>query len=405
MLRSKRIADYVEAKLSDFRPGVKVPVDVHLYFRANRHILVWRKGGEVLSPAFIDKYRSRGMERVWIHRDDAALWSKYVKDADPKITTENYVFGGLQHPIMEAGEIKKPVEPPVPRTEEGKQMTELMQDSSMDQRRRTALVARAARDLLADTAAPQDPAMQAESIAHAREAVRDVVDSTMEATSAEIRTLLEEMWNLSELDPELDHAVNVATYAVLFAMAFGRISQDLIADIALAGLVHDIGLSQIPAYVVTTPWKEQKGRAAQLYARHVDEGIKLVDEHAPTAPARMRPMVSQHHEKFDGSGYPLQLQGFQVNDIAQLVTFADILDSMASGRWDGVERTLHETFVELESIEKSRNFPEYLNPEVFSAVIKWIRNPRLLTGAQKASDIVRTTAREILRHNKPRKSA
>jgi HD-GYP domain-containing protein (c-di-GMP phosphodiesterase class II) len=103
-------------------------------------------------------------------------------------------------------------------------------------------------------------------------------------------------------------------------------------------------------------------------------------------------ILSQHHEKFDGTGYPKGLKGFSVDDISQLLSIADLVDTVGSGHWDGKERTLKETLEEIETMEKSRTFPEHFNPEVYAAVMRWVRSipdPRADQGLRSAAQVVR----------------
>jgi HD-GYP domain-containing protein (c-di-GMP phosphodiesterase class II) len=414
MLRSKKIGDYIEAKLEDLRPGTKIPVDLHLHFSANRHILLWRKRDEKLSDKFIAKYRKRGMKKLWIHRDDEELWRKYLSDGpatEPGVPAEEPAaapasgqpepaeLAVVRSPMDLEGEHIVLMEAPVPqtRTQEGREILEILNNAELNDRQRKAMAAKAARELLAETLKPAEPEKREEAMAKARDTVRDILDNVLDNAAAEVRATLTDVWDLTALDPELNHGINVASFAVLFAMAFGRISQDVLGDIALAGLLHDIGLTQIPAHVVQVPWTQQSARERQIYSRHVDEGLRLIDEYAGPLSPRIRPMIQQHHEKFDGTGYPMQLQGFQVNDIAQLVAMADTLESMASGQWDGVASSLIETFNRIEKLERGRSFPEYFNPEVFAAVTRWIRDPGATNHKDKASDIVRTTTRDLMK--------
>jgi HD-GYP domain-containing protein (c-di-GMP phosphodiesterase class II) len=404
MLRSKQISDYIEADLKELLPGTKLPVDVHLYFTSNRHILVWRKAGEVIGQTLLAKYKKRGMRKLWVHRDDEDKWRAYLAQAAAEVAAgdaaEEPAGPATRKADLDAMIADVDAGTTEPRTEEGREMLEILENPNFNERQRTALAARAARDVLAETVLPrntEDPEARQEAIAHARDTVRDILDSVLADAAAEVRKIIGEMWDLSTIDPELTHAVNVASFAVLFAMAFGRISQEVLADIALAALLHDVGLTQVPAHIARIPWTHQQGRERQIYSRHVDEGLRLIDDLAGELSPRVKPLIQQHHEKFDGSGYPMQLQGFQVNDVAQLVAMADTLESMACGQWDGELRSLQETFDRVEKLEKSRNYPEYFNPEVFAAVTKWIRNPGSVSSKMKASDIVRSTTRELMK--------
>jgi HD-GYP domain-containing protein (c-di-GMP phosphodiesterase class II) len=366
MLRSKTIADYVEASLDQFRPGTEAPIDLHLYFERSRHVLIWRTQGELITESFLAKYQARGMTRVWIHRADEAIWARYRSEATPAR-----------------------IAPLEMRTPEGQTIRDLMTAEHLTERQRTAMVALTARSLLP---------IAAEN--HAREAVRDVLDVVLDTSSRQARSIANEIWNLGCSDPKLEHAVNVATYAVLFAMAFGRIDRELLADLGLAGLVHDIGLTQVPAPVVAMPRTLQLYVHRQPFARHVEEGLLLLSAISPDTPPRIRALIGQHHEKFDGGGYPRGLQGFAIDDIAQLLAMADTLDSVASGRWDGTRREILEALSQVEKLEKARNFPEHFNPELLAAVSRWMRehygNPEDPRG-RAAAAVIQAKALEMIK--------
>jgi HD-GYP domain-containing protein (c-di-GMP phosphodiesterase class II) len=402
-LRSRKIESYFAASFDGLRDDTKLLVDVHLYFSSNRHILIWRKRGEKLSEKLLAKYRKRGLQTIWIHVEDRKLWERYLQDnSAPKNKDQAPQTDGSSHTadlneMLAQTELTPETPRAKPRTEEGNAILDLLLNPELDPRHKVAHTARAARNLLAETVKATEHEVRKDAMAHAREAVRDILDNTLDSQAQHIRKAINEVWDLSKIDPDLDHSANVATFAVLFGLAFGRISPEVLADIALAALLHDVGLTQVSARVVQTPTLQRRGRDLQIYSRHVDEGLRLLEEFAGNLSPRVKPLIQQHHEKFDGSGYPMQLQGFQVNDIAQLIAMADTLEAMASGQWDGYERSLMETFERLEKLEKSRNFPEFFNPEVFSAVTRWIREPSSSTHKVVASDIVRSTTRELIK--------
>jgi HD-GYP domain-containing protein (c-di-GMP phosphodiesterase class II) len=401
MLRSKLIEDYVEARLADFKADAELPVDVYLYFSSNRHIMVWRASGEVILPEFLEKYRARGLDRVWIHRDDQAQWASYLKPAPAPSTPHlSAVPAYVPVAIPPAAPALTEGAPRMARTEVGQQITRLLESTNLTDRQRVAMVAKTTRDLLSNTAAPTNLSEQSAAMSHARDAVRDVMDLVLDSATEDSKRLVNDVWNLSDQSQDLQHAVNVATFSVLFSMAFGRIDRALIADIALAGLLHDVGICQITARVAPIPHKKQTSIEAQEYSRHVDESIRLLDAYGQRIPAPVKLMIWQHHEKFDGTGYPRKLQGFQVNDIAQLLSMADTFETMTSGQWDGETRTLQQTIEKIEGLEKARTFPEHFNPEVFSAIVRWMRRGNMRESAAAAADIVKGRTEELMKRNK-----
>lgn len=398
-LRSHKIEHYLEVSFDELKVDTKLPVDIHLYFTSNHHILIWRKRDDELTEKLLAKYRARGLKRVWIHCEDQNLWESYLQSA---ATPPPAVEPALEARPAGVTELPAAVEfialpPAPPRTTEGSKILDLLLDPEIEERKRIALAARVARNLLADTVRVEEPELRTQAMAHARDAVRDILDNALEKAPIGVRKAIDDVWAISLTDPELVHGTNVASFAVLFALAFGRISPEVLGDIALAALLHDVGLTQIPANVVQTPWTQQLGRESQLYARHVDEGLRLLDEVVGELSPRVRPLIQQHHEKFDGTGYPMQLQGFQVSDVAQLIAMADTLESMTSGQWDGQTRSLMETFTHLEKLEQSRNHPEYFNPEVFSAVTRWIHTAGSDAQKSVATNIVQSSTGDLLK--------
>ena len=399
MLKSNSIDDYFEAKLSDLRPESEVPVDLHLYFSRNRHILVWKGAGERVTEESLARYEARGMGRVWIHQEDRPAWEEYLASLLSSTTSPAV-------PMMaaEPAPIRLPESEEL-RTEEGKAITEVMREPGLDDRARSALVATAARSILNEIAqAPSAPdetfkfaaEPKGDPNAHARDAVRDVLDIALASAAPLAKSIANEIWEISAIEPEIEHALDVATYSVLFAMSFGRIDRALLADIAVAGMLHDVGLSQIPSQVASMPESKQLYVHRQIYQKHVSASVALINEYAPQIPSRVKAIIMQHHEKFDGTGYPSRVQGFQLDDVAQLVVMADTLTSMMSGRWDGTRRTLHEAMFKLESNEKTRTFPQYFNPDVFAAVLRWMRESKTNGAARNAAEVVRAKARQLL---------
>ncbi|MCM2279516.1 MAG: HD domain-containing protein [Oligoflexia bacterium] len=378
MPKSRNIEDFVSGNLADLKAGEPLPCDIHLYFPQSMHLMLWRTAGDLVTDAFLEKNRAKGIEKFWVYRGDSERYEAYVNppQARESVTAPAHTIEVL-----------------------GQHIGETLGTAELPEEAKAERIGNLAQEMLRQSAQPDSHRTQNLTNLALREAVSELLEDLLDRTGQTARHQIAEIWKLASADPDFEHAANVSTFAVLFAMAFGRIDAELLADLALAGLLHDIGMTQLDAHLAGKAWNTFKPEEQRAYAAHVSASLELIQQFAPEIPARVKTLISQHHEKFDGSGYPRKLNGFQIDDVAQLLAMADILDSFASGQWDGSRRTLKETFAMLEGLEQARTFPEYFNPDVFSAVISWIRSAAAADARKSALNLVETQAAQLLKES------
>ena len=386
--KSKDIAQYFEAKVEQLRPGEPIPFGMYLYFPLNTHLMQWKLAGEIPTPEFVDKYKTRGLSLFWIHNDERQLFLDYLDPPKPVPipTPQATVYEVPPQFVAEILPIQQEFQ-----TEKGKEIAETLAANIPDEQK-AAEIAPKAQSVIAEIAAAKTVPEQKKATEQAREVFEDILRNELKKDDS----ILAEIWKLAKSEPDFEHGANVAMYATLIGMAFGKIQPDLINDLAFAGLLHDLGLSQFPHALNIQAWKNMDPAAAAMYSQHVDTTLDLLRRYAPNLPSRISNIINQHHEKFDGSGYPRKVQGFKIDDVAQLLAVADLIDSMCSGRWDGEERTLTDSFNTLEKLEKSATFPEHFNPEIFSSIVTWIRGNAGKAATDQALEVVKKQRTQIL---------
>lgn len=156
--------------------------------------------------------------------------------------------------------------------------------------------------------------------------LEEASDMFASKTSLEIFDM---MHNVRSVDDTIyAHSLNVA----LIARAIGKWLHYSLEDLdalTLAGLLHDIGKTQIRDEILN-----KQGALT-------DEELDLLRSHAKAGysilkPIRMDTRVKlaalQHHERYDGSGYPRGLQGDEIDDFASIIAIADVYDAMTAAR-------------------------------------------------------------------------
>ena len=125
-----------------------------------------------------------------------------------------------------------------------------------------------------------------------------------------------------------NHLRRVQHYAIHLGKEMGLTEAELNA-LRAASLLHDIGKLAIPEHILTKPGKltPQEFEKMKIHPTVGAEILEQVDFPYPVAP-----IVKAHHEKWDGSGYPLGLAGDEIPLSARILSAVDCLDALASDR-------------------------------------------------------------------------
>jgi HD-GYP domain-containing protein (c-di-GMP phosphodiesterase class II) len=143
---------------------------------------------------------------------------------------------------------------------------------------------------------------------------------------ARVRAL---MARLVEKDTSTEkHTRRVAEWAVAIGEGLG-LAPGRLRDLALAGLLHDIGKLSIPAAILGKPGA-LTGAEMDVIRTHSGLGDALLAELG--YPERIRRGVRGHHERVDGSGYPDGLRGDQLDLETRILAVADVWDALVSPR-------------------------------------------------------------------------
>ncbi|MGP8153700.1 MAG: HD domain-containing phosphohydrolase [Smithella sp.] len=157
------------------------------------------------------------------------------------------------------------------------------------------------------------------------------------------------------------HQKRVTQLATAIAGELG-LSKEKIDLIRMGSLIHDIGKIYIPAEILTKPTRLNNIELSMIKS-HPLVGYKILKQ-VDFIPAIVD-MVYQHHEKIDGSGYPLGISGDEILLESRIITVADIVEAMASHR---PYRATLGTRAALEEIRKQRGIT--LDANVVDACLK-----------------------------------
>jgi HD-GYP domain-containing protein (c-di-GMP phosphodiesterase class II) len=158
-----------------------------------------------------------------------------------------------------------------------------------------------------------------------REGVRDMSGSLQRNADALMWLL-----RLKRLDQySFDHAMDVAVYLLLLGTHLGWRGQRLL-DLGLAGILQDIGKTQLSVEILTKKTALSEAEKAQVQS-HVASSLEILYGHAHMS-NDILVTISRHHERWDGSGYPRRLQFEQIGLAAEMAGVVDSFCAMLKNK-------------------------------------------------------------------------
>jgi HD-GYP domain-containing protein (c-di-GMP phosphodiesterase class II) len=141
------------------------------------------------------------------------------------------------------------------------------------------------------------------------------------------------IFNLIDLRTQDDytfaHSVNVCILALMTGITLGYNKNEL-ADLGVGALLHDLGKIKVPDEILNKPAHLTKAEF-DLMKQHTVYGYDLI-KNAGNLDDIHALIALQHHENYDGSGYPAGLVGSQIHELAQVVAIADRFDAITANR-------------------------------------------------------------------------
>ncbi|WP_102798042.1 HD-GYP domain-containing protein [Bowmanella denitrificans] len=125
------------------------------------------------------------------------------------------------------------------------------------------------------------------------------------------------------------HSLNVAVLAMMLARQ-GQLSREQGQKLGLAALFHDVGKLKIPSQVLRKTDALSKPEE-NLLKMHCQYGVDLLS-HSDAFPGDILPVILQHHEHIDGSGYPRGLSGKAIDPLAQILMLVNEYDNLCHPR-------------------------------------------------------------------------
>jgi len=211
------------------------------------------------------------------------------------------------------------------------------------------------------------------------------LESALNSLEVAYRTTLKALTSALETRDRETHGHSERV--VRFSLRLGQelnLNEDELRSLEFGALLHDIGKIGVPDAILRKPsnltdaeWKEM--REHPLHGQRILSGIEFLKGAAR--------VVGQHHEKWDGSGYPLGLRGAEIDLNARIFAVADAFDAMTNDRIYRDALSYETAVAELDE-HAGRQFDPHV-VEAFRRISRreWDKIQRCTTGGEPQSAV------------------
>jgi len=161
-----------------------------------------------------------------------------------------------------------------------------------------------------------------------------------------------------------EHSVSVCALLVAFARGL-KLEREVIKEVAMGGLLHDVGKARVPDTILNKPAKLTDAEFEQMKS-HVVQSVVVLQQN-PGVSATALAVAGQHHERYDGTGYPNKLVGQDITLHGQMAAIVDVYDAISS------DRVYHKGMAPTQALKKLLEWSDHhFDPALVQAFIRSI---------------------------------
>ncbi|MBN1114956.1 MAG: HD domain-containing protein [Oligoflexia bacterium] len=282
----QKIADYVPFPLKEILPGRELLFDVYLFFQINRKMVLVKRKGDLFNADKIQDLQDKKILYFYIHNDDKTGYYDYKAQ----------VFSSVL----------------IDKNLSAEEKTEIIREKSRE----------TVQSLLEVTTKEESEQIMENCNGITKTIVSQASNDKFASAYDKITEMLKTGSTL------FVHSANVSSLGVMFAMVLRNIDPKKIEELAMAGLLHDLGLSQIDESVVSAYLNlyDIPGSARSEFNKHPELAVNILKSRKNNLSDNVFTIIMQHHECQDGSGFPQGLKGMQINYFAKILKIANDFD-------------------------------------------------------------------------------
>lgn len=268
-------AGYLKIRLSSIHPDVPVTFDVFVF--VNEKMIHYLRSGGTLAKDKIDKFEKKAPDHFFIRLEEKSAFKKYISD------------------LMESEKINS------------LDKAHLLRESSL------ALV---------------EELYESPDVAQALNESKELINEFVEFMDQDPDAMAHLIGLSSHDFYTYNHSLDVGVYSLGLGKVAGYSGEEL-KELGQGALFHDIGKRHVSVDIICKDGPLDNVEWAQMQ-QHPQFGLLILDKHDVSD--AIKACCFEHHESFQGNGYPQQLEGHEIHPMARIVALTDTYDALTTKR-------------------------------------------------------------------------
>lgn len=279
------LRDYKAIKVADLKPGVVLDFALKVYLPRSNKLLHFSHSGDPISDDKFDKLKESNLNTLFVKKDDVEKFRSYTAQV----------------------------------------LKDMMKPGALSETDKQDKLENCVRDLISDMFIEDSKENTFAASQVLLNEVKEIIQILIEDSDKNVANKVNSIIN-QEKNFYL-HLSNVSTYAGLFAMVLGLPNPQ---EVALAGLLHDIGKINLPPEIADVPEEELSNTAKESFKKHPEFSVDIIKMRRIVLPDNSLKAIMQHHEALNGTGYPKGLPGPKICPEARVLAIANSFDNLTS---------------------------------------------------------------------------
>jgi HD-GYP domain-containing protein (c-di-GMP phosphodiesterase class II) len=361
------------------------PFPLFLLLRRNERFIPIRLPGDPIGMKKYEAFLRKQHLELWVPNNFSEIFKTYLQYQEH---TGNTV-PSIDEAIAEAD-----LSPPtLPKSEEAKIVADVLTDEDLSSEEKAEVLSAVSQDML--RALNQITNRGAEARAEGLKRCKEIADEIL-TVAGKNSNIYDEILALRNSQEDIEHSVLVGTMAAMFGMALGYSDEALLADLTVAAIFHDIGLVRVKPEVMAKPELKWNPQEREEYQRHADSSVEILRESGADFHPRVYRMIAQHHERYDGGGFPKGLRGAAIEEHSGVIHLANFFDRLCTGKQTGTKLSPAEAFDHIYDNSAGGNVQE-VQPELVARVFQFMLAEK--SAAAEIKTQAEGLARDSLRRN------